>query len=370
MINWLRNIFWLLVWLFPPLTQAAVTVAVITPRAGVYLTEGTELLAGVQNAVDEINEDGGLLKQKINILPIDDQCNDNIAVSTAQMLSLQKHRNIALVIGPYCDNALAEVAEIYAQANIVQIIPNTVSDSHKNTKQKGLIKMLGYSSQQAADFFDYYNTHLAGEVIALISNTKNIASIEMATAIQEQFQKHGKLAMLKNYTYQQTNKDYESLAAQIVADGVKVAFVTGSAANIKKIARYLKSEWHDFMIFTDKYAATKEYFKYLGDDAEGTYFMSLSGQTDDPEFAETMVALRLSGLETEGLSLFGYTAVKIWEFLARQAGTFNYAKVAKKINGNKIRTPLGRFIFNTGAPKNNEKYTIYLYQDSVFHRVY
>ena len=69
------------------------------------------------------------------------------------------------------------------------------------------------------------------------------------------------------------------------------------------------------MIFADKYIATKEYLKYLGDDANGTYFMSLSGQNDDPEFAETMVSLRLSGLETEGLALYGYTAVKygkIW----------------------------------------------------------
>lgn len=365
-----RNIFWLLIWLFPTLAQATVTVAVIVPRAGVYITEGSELLAGVQKAVDEINEAGGLLKQKISILPIDDQCSDNIAVSTAQMLSLQKHRNIALAVGPYCDNSLAEAAKIYAQADIVQIIPNTVDDSHKSTKQRGLIKMLGYKSQQAIDFFDYYNAHLAGEIIALITNIKNTASVEMTTAIQEQFQKHGKSTMLKNYTYQQTNKDYETLAAQIVAEGAKVAFITGSAANIKKMARYLKSEWHDFIIFTDKYAATKEYFKYLGDEADGTYFMSLSGQNDDPEFAETMVKLRLKGLETEGLSLFGYTAIKIWEALARQSGTFNYAKVVKKINGNKIRTPLGRFIFNAGAPKNNEKYTIYLYQDGVFHRVY
>ena len=83
------NIFWLLIGLFPTLTQAAVTVAVVTPKAGVYVAEGTELLAGAQKAVDEINEAGGLLKQKINILPIDDQCSNNIAISTAQMLSLQ-----------------------------------------------------------------------------------------------------------------------------------------------------------------------------------------------------------------------------------------------------------------------------------------
>ena len=364
------NIFLVFCLLFPVVTQASITIAVITPKAGAFSAEGAEISAGAQKAVEEINEAGGLLKQKIHILPVDDQCNDNIAVSTAQMLALQKQKKVALVIGPYCANAFTSVAEIYSNAKIPQIVPNTISASYKETKQKGLIKMLGYNTQQAEDFFAYYNMHLAGSQVAIISNSKNSNSTNIATAVYEQFQKHGKSALLKNYTYQQTNKDYEALAAQIVAEGSKIAFITGTTADIKKIARYLKSEWSEFMIFADKYIATKEYLKYLGDDANGTYFMSLSGQNDDPEFAETMVSLRLSGLETEGLALYGYTAVKIWENLAQQTGTFDYAKIIKKMKGNKIHTPLGRFIFNAGTPKSNEKYTIYLYNQGTFQRVY
>ena len=100
---------------------AEVTVAVITPKAGDYAVQGQELTRGAQKAVEEINAAGGLKKQKIKVLDIDDQCRDSTAVSTAQMLSLGQNHKISLVIGPYCANAFAEVAQIYAKAKTVSV---------------------------------------------------------------------------------------------------------------------------------------------------------------------------------------------------------------------------------------------------------
>lgn len=234
--------------------------------------------------------------------------------------------------------------------------------------------MLGYSSGQAADFFEYYNKHFAGETVALLENREDAESVAVAEAVRDEFQKHGKSVMLKSYTYQENNENtkikYDILAAKIVAEKNKIAYVTGTAKNIRKMVRYLKSEWADFTIFTELNAATDEYFKYLGNDADGTYFLTLNRQINDPDLAEEMVKLRLSGFEPEGLSLYGYSAVKIWESLVKQVGTFNYAKVSKKINGNKIKTPLGSYYFTSGEPRNNERYTIQRYQNGTFEKVY
>ena len=98
--------------------NASVTIAVITPKAGVHARQGEEIFTGVQHAVDGINAAGGLLKQKVKILPIDDQCSNNIAVSTAQMLTLSKQQNPVLVIGPYCQNAFTEVTDTYSRAGM------------------------------------------------------------------------------------------------------------------------------------------------------------------------------------------------------------------------------------------------------------
>lgn len=99
--------------LFLPLISAAetawadVNVAVIAPQSGSREMFGREIWEGAQIAVDELNENGGLHGEKVNLIMIDDRCDDRFAVSTAQMISLHMSRKdkVNLVIGPYCSNA-------------------------------------------------------------------------------------------------------------------------------------------------------------------------------------------------------------------------------------------------------------------------
>lgn len=348
---------------------ADVTVAIVTPKAGDYAVQGQELTRGAKKAVEEINAAGGLKKQKIKVLDIDDQCHNNIAVSTAQMLSLGQNKKIDLVIGPYCANSFAEVAEIYAKAKIFQIIPTTVDDSQAKTMQRGLIKMLGYTSQQAADFFDFYNTHFAGVQVAVVSNPSQLQSIETTEAVTAQFAKHGKSVVLQNYTYDMAGGDYKALAKQIIKSGNDIAFLTGTPKNIRKLARQLKLLDKEMKIFINKYQATDDYLKNMEDMAEGTYVLALRGKSDDPEFAETLVKLRLSGFETDGLALYGYEAVKLWAALVQKSGSFDYGKLSKAANNGKIKTDLGKFMFHNGAPRKSESYAVYQYQNGLLEKI-
>ena len=351
------------------LAAAEVTIAVITPKAGDYAVQGAEITRGAKKAADEINATGGLKKQKIKVLDIDDQCRDSTAVSTAQMLSLGQSHKISLVIGPYCANAFADVAETYAKAKIFQIIPTTVDAANGKVMQKGLIKMLGYSTEQATDFFNFYNTHFAGEKVAVVSNIKQSQSVEISEAVVSQFTKHGKSVVLQNYTYDMTDGDYKALAKTIIKADNNIAFITGTSKNIRKLARQLRLLDEKIKIFINKYQATDAYFEYMEDLAENTYVLALRGKNDDPEFAETLVKLRLSGFETDGLALYGYEAVKLWAALVQKAGSFDYSKLAKAANNGKIKTSLGKLIFHNGTPKTSESYAIYQYQNGLFEKV-
>ena len=352
-------------------SQAKITVALIAPMAEDFRQQGAEITQGVERAIEEINRDGGLLKKKISLLKIDDQCSDSIAVSTAQMLSLLKDKQrVSLVIGPYCANAFETVADIYASAKIFQIIPTAVNFAQAKTIKKGLVKMLGYTNQEAKDFFAFYNGHFAGDRVAIVYNKKNGESASEAAAIVEEFQKHGKSVVLKQYDYQTTDKDYNELAEKIFDDEMKMAFLLGSSANIRKMAYALKREDENFVLFTNKYKAGEKFFDTLGDYADGTYFMELKGTVDDPEFAETLVKLRLSGFEAEGLSLYGYSAVKLWQNLVQKAKSFDYDKLSNAVNNKTIRTEFGYKMFHNGAPKTNESYAVYRYKDGGFTKVY
>ena len=351
-------------------SQAEITVTAIVPQSETYEKQGKELLSGIHKAIDEINTQGGILGEKVNLLPVDDQCNDSISISTAQMLSLLKDKKISLVIGPYCANSFDEVADIYAKAQIFQIIPTAINYTQAKTIKKGLIKMLGYTSQEALDFFNHYNKTFAGKNVAVISKEDDIESMEEANAIIKEFARHGKSILIKLYTYEETKKDYDTLADKVFSDKNQIAFLLGTAKNIRKMARALKEKDDEFVIFTNKYLATQDYFDYLGRLADGTYFMELRGRNDDPDFAETLVKLRLSGFEAEGLSIYGYSAVKLWEQLVKKAKSFNYNKLAAIANDKNIKTEFGNKMFHNGAPRINEPYAIFKYQNGEYEKVY
>ena len=346
-----------------------VTISLVAPKAGSYQQQGAELTKGVQRAVDEINNNGGLLGKKIELLTIDDQCNDSIAVSTAQMLTILKQKNIKLVIGPYCANSFDKVADIYAKGQLFQIIPTTVNYTQAKTIKKGLVKMLGYTNQQAKDFFDYYNANMAGEQVAVIYNSSDAESTEEAKAIENEFRKHGKSVVLGSYFYELTNKDYKKLADHVLADGNTAAFVLGYPKNIRKMAYALKDRKNDMAVFVNKYTAGSEFFEYMDELADGVYFMALRGKEEDPEFAETLVKLRLNGFDADGLSLYGYSAVNLWKSLVTAAKSFNYNKVSNQaVKG--VKTEFGSQMFHNGAPSTSESYAIYRYENGNMNKVY
>ena len=149
-----------------------------------------------------------------------------------------------------------------------------------------------------------------------------------------------------------------------------MAYILGKSRSIAKLSRELKSEKKDFVIFTNKYQAQDDFNKIMGDLAEGSYFVALPSLKDNPNFAETLVKLRLLGVEPEGLSVYGYSAVKLWEELVEKADSFSYNKLASVLNSQSVDTGWGKTMFNNGNPQNSINYGIYQLQSGEYTQVY
>lgn len=351
---------------------ADVNVAVIAPKAGDYKSFGDEIISGVRIAVEDINAGGGLKGEKINLITVDDQCDDRLAVSTAQMMALNssKKDKMSLVIGPYCDNAFDEVASIYAKAGIFQIIPTTISAKEATKNHKGLVKMVGYKDRQGKDFYNYYKNNFTNSRVALVYDSNNREIVEIAAAIQGEFRKEGAADKLRAFSFETYNKDFDKLSEAIFKNNIDIAYILGKSRTIAKLSKELKSRKKDFVIFTNKYQAQDDFNKIMGDLAEGSYFVALPSLKDNPNFAETLVKLRLLGVEPEGLSVYGWSAVKLWEELVDKSDSFSYNKLASVLNSQSVETGWGEMMFNNGNPQNSINYGIYQLQSGEYTQVY
>ncbi len=325
---------------------ADINIAVWAPLSEDNTSAGSELMAGAQIAVKELNQEGGLLGEKIKLIPIEDECNDSLTVSTAQMLALNKDTTYkpSAIIGPYCFNQFQKVTDTLAQAKIFQIIPTMINGTYAGTAHSGLIKMVGYKEQQAKDFFSFYNKTFNWMRVALIFDKNNA---EIAQAVRNVFQNNGKIEALSNYSFEDYHFDYSDIAEAAFNDDTQMAFILGEAEQVMP-----------------------EFENIMGHLIKNCYFMGLPSLKDRPEFTETLVKLRLLGIEPEGLAVYGYSAVQLWAELVKRAHSFEYKKLADSLKDASFDSGWGQLMFTNGNPTNTLSYSIYSYQNGEYTQVY
>ena len=157
-------------WLTSFSVRADMNVAVIAPTDGDYKYYSEELINGAKVAVDEINENGGLKGKKVNLVQIDDPCDDTLSLTTAQMIAVNRSEEdkMHLVLGPQCINRTEKIAAVFSGAKIFQIHPTGSSRALYQTAHRGPVELVGYSEQQAVDFFRYYADNYADRKLAVV----------------------------------------------------------------------------------------------------------------------------------------------------------------------------------------------------------
>ena len=350
--------------------KADITLAVIAPKAGEYAQAGTELFNGARLAIQEINDNGGLNGERLDMLTIDDRCDDRLAVSTAEMLTLLKSKKIGLVVGPYCSNRFDEIADIYDKAKIFQIVPTTVAYNAANLDKKGQILLLGTKAQMSGDFFKFYNRNFAGLKVGFVYNDKpENGYAEVAKTLYDEFRRYGKSELLKFYALNREQGGVYDLARSLEEDGVHIAVVLGENDETVNFIDAAKEVNSHLIVFTNKSLISPNALKKLGKSAQGLYVMDLPGLKDSLMFTENLVNLRLLGIEPEGLEVYSYVAVKLWGDLAKQVNGFDYDKLSQAANSVEAQEKWSEFLMHSGSIKS-AKYIIEMYQKGEFKQVY
>lgn len=348
---------------------AAVNIAVIAPTDGDFAVSGREIISGVRIAVNEINDNGGLNGEKINLIEIEDACNDSLAVSTAQMMALNTtgEYRAATVIGPYCANKSRQVADTFAKAGIFQIIPTASSETHTPGTAVSQPEIVGYKEQMAEDFFNFYNQKFPWIPVSVIFDN---AHQETAQALQKVFAQNNKADNLQLYNLEENNFDYDKITAAARAAKSEIAFILSDAEHTAQMAKELKSKKRKYVIFANRYQVMPVFETIMGSLTDGCYFMGLPSFKNNPEFTETLVKLRLLGIKPEGLSMHGYAAVNLWTDLVRKADSFKSEKLQQVLKDNRFTSDWSKLLFIKGNPLNTLNYSIYRFENGEYAQVY
>ena len=103
----------------PALAQD-LTIAVAGPMTGGESRFGRQMKNGAEQAVADLNAEGGVLGKKLALDVEDDACDPKQARSVAEKIASAR---IPFVAGHYCSSSSIPASEAYADGNVLQITP-------------------------------------------------------------------------------------------------------------------------------------------------------------------------------------------------------------------------------------------------------
>ena len=364
MLKLLKFLAPVLMW--PAAALAAIDVMVVAPQEGEYRRFGHELAQGVKIAAQDINNHGGLLGQQINVVVADDRCEDVFALSLAQMLSVRDDKP-NVIIGPYCSNAFSEAAGVFAKAEILQIVPVPLA-GEKAFAPGAPLKIAGLRSEQAAVFLKYYQHNFAGQNVAVVYDALDRTMVGVAEALQQEFLSAGQGARISSFDFAKYADDYEAMAKEILQNN-QIVYILGTGEKTAELTLELRDMDENVAVFTDRYLADENYREIMGFNTDGLYYLGLKNFKDSTYFTETLVNLRLQGMEPIGLGVYGFAALKLWAEVAQKAGGFAYDDMKKAAAQGEFMMPWGNMSFANGNFSGNAIYGVFRRQGEEYTQV-
>lgn len=365
-----RSLGFLAVWLAAFAARADINIAIITPMSGDYKYFSEELIDGAKIAVDEINNRGGLQGKKVNLVPIDDPCDDVLSLSAAQMIALNKTDDkMSLVLGPHCPNSADAIADLLHKAKIVQIHPVGIENNRYIKPRPEVIRFTGYTDKATEKLIDFIDTHYPMQTLGVVYERGNFDMEDNLKIIRNKYA--GVLERrVVEADFVATHSSMKQAAAKVVEEGAELVYIMGGGEKILELSERIRDLDQDMVIFADRYSLRNKFARKSNAMSQESYLLSMPALTANSYFAPSLVRLRLWGIEPEGLMPYGYLAVKMWAGLIRQAKSFRYERILSELRGKKINTGWDEVVYRGGVPQKQLPYTIYRIRNGKYTQVY
>ena len=293
------------------------------PLTGQAATDGKSAKIAADMAVERINT-GGVLGQKMELVPYDDQAKTEEAVFTANKLVGQDGVKFA-VSGSYSASGRA-AAPIFQKAGVPLISAYGV---HPDITRSGDYVFrgvhLGPPQGRAAAKFLSDNLGVKRVSVVTMDNDYGQATFEGFKSATEQFG----IKVLGEYAYSLKDRQFGSIVASVKRDNPDAVYVTGYFFTAAPLVTQLRSAGIEAPIVGSQAFDAQKLIEIAGPAVEGVYIIGgLNRDRDVPELKEYLAEFeKRSGYAGENVGATVYSAVRLMADAITRAGTLEPAKV-------------------------------------------
>ncbi|WP_022884559.1 branched-chain amino acid ABC transporter substrate-binding protein [Glaciibacter superstes] len=305
-----------------------IKLALVVPISGSSAPTGAYMENGAQLAVDEINDDGGILDGRMLELDVEDEACDaqqsvagaNKAVSNGAVVS----------VGGYCSGATLPEIPIFEKANIPMIIPAANSQDIVNQGAKNVFMINGTGKQQSTAALTFMKDQGFKTVALVDDNTSYSKDINTETA--KQIEEDGSVTVALSTSVTPGESDYSAVVRDIMGANPELVYWTGYYQEGGLIINQLMNAGYTGKIMVADGSVDASLSEIAGAGAEGVY-ATMTQTPDTLEGAEDWIAnyKEAFGSDPGPYSTQSYDAVRLAAQAIEDAGSTDGDAIIKAL---------------------------------------
>jgi branched-chain amino acid transport system substrate-binding protein len=263
----------------PAADTSPIILGVVAPMTGDLGDFGTQVTRGIQMAMDEINEKGGINGRNLEMKVCDDLCNPQQAAACAQKMVADNE--IFAVLGHICSSATLAGGPIYDAAGLTVMTVN--SSNPKITEQgwKHMFRSTPTDAQQGAAMVSFVVNELGLKKIAMIYSNDDYG-MGLAESAKGEIAKVGATLVGEETFITGQDKDFSAQLTKLAQAQPEVLFDMGQYAEAGMIAKQrMAAGLGSIPLVAPAAAQHQEFIDLGGEGAEGAYVAVFYNLTKD-----------------------------------------------------------------------------------------
>jgi branched-chain amino acid transport system substrate-binding protein len=329
-------------------------IGVAAPLSGQSAIHGQQIKKGAEYAANIINNEGGILGHKVELIIADDASDPKQGVAIANKFALS---HVAMVIGNYNSNVAIPSSEVLSEAKALQF--SYVSNA-KYTERglKNVFRLWGRDEQQADAASSYISKKFLGKRVVLIHD-KTTYGKGLVDEIQKDLQKDG-LKTVEVISINPNEKDYSALISRLKQLNLDLVYFGGYQGDAALILKQMRDQGVESRFMSGDTLVSLDFPSTVGDPAIGTLFTFIKDPRVSKEAQTLVQEFRAHNIDPDGLVLYAYAALQIFKQAAETVGSLDYDKITTLLHsGHVFYTVAGPISYDKKGDLEHSEFMVY-----------
>jgi branched-chain amino acid transport system substrate-binding protein len=338
-----------------------IVIAVAGPMTGQYAVFGEQMKKGAEQAVADINAEGGIDGRKIRLEVGDDSCDPKQAVSIANQLA---SRGVVFVAGHYCSSTSIPASDVYQQEGMVEISPASTNPALTERGLSNIFRLCGRDDQQGPAAAEFIAKHFAGKRIAIVHDNQAYSK-GLADATKARLNALGIQEVLYD-TVTPGERDYSAIVTKLKAAQIDILYYGGYHSEAGLIVRQMREQGMDTRLIAGDALVTQEFWSITGPAGNGTMMSFSPDPRKNPKAADVVKSFRDAGYEPEGYTLYTYATIQVFAQAVAGMNPITAAALVPALRSGSFDTVLGPISFDAKGDVKAPGYVFYEWSDGKY----